>query len=403
METDEPHRPSHLRPNSLPAVIGPLTLQECLGKGRFSMVWRASMAEHESAPVGKCGPLDAVAVKIYRRAEETSFEGEVWAICALAKHAEVNGPADNIITLLGTYIYFAVDNGAAPRIHPCLIFELAGDTVSRLVSHCSSQGGMSLAMTKKITRDLLLGLAYMHAAGVVHCDVKPSNLLLNGRVDAITEDNVKAKVADFGSACVVTRGVRPVGTYPYRSPEEIIEAPCGPPIDVWAACASCFRMWTGKYPFDAYNDTKTSYCEPHDVSPNDVADDAQEPNGDAAGLSQGAQEGLDMSECSVQEYTTESVPECAPDDRYMYLVAKVLGPPPTRFALSADGFFDRAGMIKGAPEMTYISVKDLISANRPMDDKDAQDMADFLSEGFTYEPSTRITAANAAEHRWLKS
>lgn len=88
----------------------------------------------------------------------------------------------------------------------------------------------------RITRDLAEGLAAVHAAGIVHRDVKPSNVLLargrSGRPDA-------AKLADFGIACSIensrltTPGIV-LGTLTYMAPEQLRDADPGTPVDIFA-------------------------------------------------------------------------------------------------------------------------------------------------------------------------
>ncbi len=96
-----------------------------------------------------------------------------------------------------------------------------------------------------LVTDMLEGLAALHEAGIVHRDVKPSNIL-------ITPERV-AKITDFGVAASVedgtppTEGDRFVGTPRYMAPEQLAGDAPGPQADVYGAGAVLYRMLTGRH------------------------------------------------------------------------------------------------------------------------------------------------------------
>ncbi len=96
---------------------------------------------------------------------------------------------------------------------------------------------------------VLAALSEAHAAGLVHRDVKPENVLI--------ADDGRIKVADFGLARAfdasvsqtATRGVL-IGTVSYLAPELIVDGTADPRVDVYAAGVLLFEMLTGRKPHE---------------------------------------------------------------------------------------------------------------------------------------------------------
>ena len=87
----------------------------------------------------------------------------------------------------------------------------------------------------------LLGLGAAHAAGVVHRDYKPENVLVRA-------DGTSA-LADFGIAVRSGRETDVEGTPAYMAPEQWNGEPAGPAADVYAASVVFFECLTGRQPF----------------------------------------------------------------------------------------------------------------------------------------------------------
>jgi predicted ATPase len=100
-------------------------------------------------------------------------------------------------------------------------------------------------------------LAVAHAAGVVHRDVKPENLMV--RADGYL------KVLDFGLARRLPGPAAPdresglgvVGTVPYMSPEQSLVRSVGPPSDVFSLGVVLYELVTGRHPFAADTPLRT--------------------------------------------------------------------------------------------------------------------------------------------------
>jgi Protein kinase domain len=95
---------------------------------------------------------------------------------------------------------------------------------------------------------VLEGLAFAHARGIVHRDVKPSNVLL------VEEDHVSVRLFDFGLAQMADADTLTAvgdvpGTLAYISPERLHGEPAGPPADVWAVGVLLWEALAGHHPF----------------------------------------------------------------------------------------------------------------------------------------------------------
>jgi len=106
---------------------------------------------------------------------------------------------------------------------------------------------LPLADALRIGEDILRGLAYAHAKGVVHRDIKPANILLS--IDG------QAKIADFGIArpvdSTLTVAGSMLGTPNYMSPEQVKCAAVTERSDLFSAGIVMYEMLTGIKPFSA--------------------------------------------------------------------------------------------------------------------------------------------------------
>lgn len=115
---------------------------------------------------------------------------------------------------------------------------LGGATLSHLLQ--LSPRGFGPADVAVLGMQLCSALQYLHSNGILHLDLKPSNIVV---------DNGQAKVLDLDIARPPGRG-RGEGTRQYMAPEQVRRGFLTAATDVWAIGAVLFQAATGKLPFE---------------------------------------------------------------------------------------------------------------------------------------------------------
>ena len=135
------------------------------------------------------------------------------------------------------------DVGEEQSFHYIVMEYVAGETLKALIQR---EGPLSVEMSLRIAREIACALSHAHAHHLVHCDIKPHNIL-------VTADG-RVKVADFGIARAITSATMTydgnvVGSVHYFSPEQAKGTQITPKSDVYALGIVLYEMLTGRLPF----------------------------------------------------------------------------------------------------------------------------------------------------------
>jgi serine/threonine-protein kinase len=142
------------------------------------------------------------------------------------------------------------DFGTLPSGQPYFVMELlAGESLSALIG---KGGPLPAARAVRLLDQMIDALAAAHAAGVVHRDLKPDNILICPSPGG----GETLKVLDFGLAKVagqsrLTKAGLVFGTPHYMSPEQASGGTVDERTDVYALGVVMYEMFTGRVPFEA--------------------------------------------------------------------------------------------------------------------------------------------------------
>ncbi|HVS39057.1 MAG TPA: protein kinase [Gemmataceae bacterium] len=231
--------PAEPKRTAAPAQVGRFRLLEKLGEGGMGSVYRAEDVSDGTV----------AAVKLL----QGRWDGRQTAWRRLRKEArllaEVNNP----------YVANLIEINEHEGV-PYLVLEFVeGESLSRLLAR---RRRLTEAEAVSVMADVARALADAHRRGIVHRDVKPENILVQGdRGQGSGVGNpltpFSVKLCDFGLArhvlqsasLNVTEAGTVVGTPFYASPEQCTGQPIDARTDVYAMGATLFHLLAGRPPF----------------------------------------------------------------------------------------------------------------------------------------------------------
>ena len=191
----------------------PFDFHEQIGQGAFGTVWKATDRAGQE-----------VAVKVMRRADQmdwNSFETELRRLRSVAEHPHV-------VTLLDA--------------------DLQSDSpyLSTLFYGSGSLAEIGQSETEEVLgwlKQIAEALKFTHDRGLLHCDLKPANILL--------DKEKRVRVADFGQSRLRESSGGSWGTLGFMAPEQASEEACLPIVawDIYSFGATAYRLLTDRTPY----------------------------------------------------------------------------------------------------------------------------------------------------------
>lgn len=208
-------------------LSGRYELEEKIGSGGMAEVYRA----HDRLLARP------VAIKILHEAYRSDVEFIERFHREAKSAARLSHP--NIVSIY--------DVGVAGNDHYIVMEYVQSSTLKKKMQ---DEGPLDILTATRIAKDIASGLTHAHVNNIVHCDIKPHNILMT--------DDGHAKITDFGIARAVTEstltyGGSVIGSVHYFSPEQARGGVITPKSDVYSLGIVLYEMLTNRLPFTGDN------------------------------------------------------------------------------------------------------------------------------------------------------
>jgi serine/threonine protein kinase len=222
--------------------VGPYRITRTIGRGRMGVVFE-----------GIADGSDPVAIKVVTTelSQDEVFVRRFQREVAAAQ--KISHP--HVVPVLG-----AGEEGGLPYLVQALI--AGGSLHDRLVK----DGALDLATTIRLLKGPAEGIDALHASGLVHRDIKPGNILLDGETAYVTDFGL----AKDSQASNLTRPGQALGSLDYMAPEQIRGDEVSAATDVYALGCMIHECLTGTPPFGGRPSMRVLFAhlqeEPPDLS-----------------------------------------------------------------------------------------------------------------------------------------
>ncbi|KAG9509156.1 Succinyl-CoA:3-ketoacid coenzyme A transferase 1, mitochondrial [Fragariocoptes setiger] len=314
-----------------------------IGKGSFGSVIKAF--DHKT--------MQTVALKMVRNEKRFHQQAqvEITILDYLRRHDSNNNM--NVVHMFDHFMF---------RNHTCITFELLSFNLYELIKQ-TNFNGFGMHLVRRFTYSMLKCLEALHENRIIHCDLKPENVLLK------QQSRSGIKVIDFGSSCFEDSRIHTyIQSRFYRSPETILGAPYGMPIDIWSLGCIVVELVTGRPLFPGEDECDQLACimEVRGMPPKSLLNKAKptrlKDHIDQKGLPR---------YCRLVGYSKEGEP-------------------------LVQGGLSKRGVLRQPPKC-----KSLVSIFREQNRDVDANFIDFVQNCLELDPQNRMTPHQALKHPWL--
>ena len=210
------------------AIAGRYSLDRELGRGGMGIVYLAREVHLDRSVAIKLRPPE-------RSAQPTLRDRFLREARLAAKLSHPNIIPIHAVEERGEFVFY-------------VMAFVDGETLAQRVG---ARGPLTSSEGTRVLREVAWALAYAHAQGLVHRDVKPDNILLEGATGRVL-------VADFGiAAAFADAGADGIaGTPEFMSPEQVLGAALDARSDLYGFGATAFYAFSGRVPFEGASVTE---------------------------------------------------------------------------------------------------------------------------------------------------
>ena len=306
-------------------VVRDYCLSKMLGHGSYGVVWSAVKTSNDTQVALKIGRLEDVS------------DRETRMLTLVGSH-------ENVIRLFDHFIWDARVVMVMDKMDMDL-FTLQHDHGDEFDK-------------KDVCRQMCCGLQHLHAAGVVHGDLKPENIMVRE-----VAGRWLVKLADFGAASTIDGDICDYGqTVAYRSPEMVVgdTNAMRPPADVWSCACIIFEIFCDNVLFDP---TSSNHYSARSTA---------------------------SHESSLRS-----------NHEQLALMSEILGKFPKRFAKKHREYFNSKGCLKNLGDIKKIDMRVIMIAECDVTPQMANNLYEFLKGMLMYTPRLRSSTETCLQHRFL--